>query len=214
MRAGSCSRSLLRHCCSASMVRSIAASLSRPVIDSPSPSRTMRVKPSSTRKPLLVRAGDQQAAIVGAKVERRINGAARPARGGFGAAGVRLSAALPGRTAPPLAAPSGTAAPSRHCPRLARCGRLRRRTDRNRSLCSLRPARSPNWPSRWRPGAGLFSVADEVDARPRQAQRAARAHEPHASCNRRAAAMQCRAGRRTGRRATDLRRPCWGIVQR
>jgi hypothetical protein len=32
------------------MVRSMAASLSRPVVESPSPSRTMRVKPSSTRK--------------------------------------------------------------------------------------------------------------------------------------------------------------------
>ena len=50
MRVGSCSRSLLRHRRSASMVRSIAASDSRPVADRPSPSRTMRVKPSSTRK--------------------------------------------------------------------------------------------------------------------------------------------------------------------
>jgi hypothetical protein len=55
---------------SASTARSIAGSPSRPDADSPSPSLTMREKASMTRNCPGRWYGDQQAAIVGAEVER------------------------------------------------------------------------------------------------------------------------------------------------
>ena len=52
--------------------RSIASCAERPVCARPSPSRTTREKASMTVKPLVGRARDQQAAIVGAEVDRAI----------------------------------------------------------------------------------------------------------------------------------------------
>ena len=57
---------------SAAMVRSMAASDRRPVLATPSPSRTMREKESTTRKSSRRRGpGDQKPAIVGAEIEHR-----------------------------------------------------------------------------------------------------------------------------------------------
>ena len=56
--------------CSAASARSIAAGLSWPVRCSPSPSRTMRLKLSSTRNPSPRGRRHQHAAVVGAEVER------------------------------------------------------------------------------------------------------------------------------------------------
>ena len=53
------------------MVRAIAASDSTPMAASPSPSRTMRENASMTRNPSPAGRGDQQAAIIGAEIERR-----------------------------------------------------------------------------------------------------------------------------------------------
>ena len=68
---------------SAPTARSIASSLSRPVWASPSPSRTTRLKASMTTKFSSGGPGDQQAAVVGAEVDRGIGlargRAARPA---------------------------------------------------------------------------------------------------------------------------------------
>ena len=58
---------------SAETARSMALSESRPVAASPSPSRTMRLKLSTTRNAAAMRRrGDQQAAIVGSEVERGV----------------------------------------------------------------------------------------------------------------------------------------------
>ena len=74
-RAAPCGwRSLSAQTFSASTARSIAASLSRPVAESPSPSRTMRENASTTRNcPGRAGNGDQQPAIVGAEVERGVD---------------------------------------------------------------------------------------------------------------------------------------------
>ena len=65
------------------MVRSIAAALSRPVRDRPSPSLTMREKESMTRNPPpspAAGARDQQPAIIGAEIERGVNAVLDQAR--------------------------------------------------------------------------------------------------------------------------------------
>ena len=66
---------------SAPTARSIASSLSRPVWASPSPSRTTRLKASMTTKFSSAGPGDQQAAVVGAEVDRGIGLAAGLRRG-------------------------------------------------------------------------------------------------------------------------------------
>ena len=67
--------------------RDRAASLNRPEVDTPSPSRMMRENASTTRKPVAGRPRDQKPAIVGAEVERRVGRRRRdrrtpPSRGG------------------------------------------------------------------------------------------------------------------------------------
>ena len=52
------------------MVRSIACSESRPDWATPSPSRTIREKASTTRKPLPLGPRDKEPAVVRAEVER------------------------------------------------------------------------------------------------------------------------------------------------
>ena len=80
IRAGSCSRSLLRQWRSASIVRSIAASRQPPGLRQALAEPDDAGKAVEHAKAVLVRAGDQQAAVVGAEVERRIERPARPAR--------------------------------------------------------------------------------------------------------------------------------------
>ena len=75
------------------MARSIAASLMQPVAEMPSPSRMIRENESTTRNPSPDRTGDQEAAIVGAEIERGIDAGSR---------GRRLK---PPRTAPAAADP-------------------------------------------------------------------------------------------------------------
>ena len=54
----------------ADRARSMAPSESRPLASTPSPRRTMREKASTMRKPRAVGRGDQQAAVVGAEIDR------------------------------------------------------------------------------------------------------------------------------------------------
>ena len=70
-------RSWPRRPCSASSVRSMAGSDSRPLAETPSPSRMMREKASITLKPRRDGPGDQQPAVVGAEIE---GGVCRPGR--------------------------------------------------------------------------------------------------------------------------------------
>jgi len=65
-------RILSRQIASAETARAIAASLMRPEVDTPSPRRMMRENASTTRKLVAGRAGNQEPAIVGAEIKRRI----------------------------------------------------------------------------------------------------------------------------------------------
>ena len=76
-RTTRCRSILAAHTFSASMVRSIAASESRPLADTPSPRRMMREKASMTLKPRRDGRRHQQPAIVGAEIERGIGGFGR-----------------------------------------------------------------------------------------------------------------------------------------
>ena len=136
IRAGSCSRSLLRQWRSASIVRSIAASLSRPVVRQPLAQPDDAGKAVEHAEAVLVRPGDQQAAVVGAEVERRIERPARPARRRLGPRG---------SASPRAAAAAARSIRLRLSTRL-RDGALRRRGGGPIGIghsLDLRPARSP-----------------------------------------------------------------------
>ena len=98
---------LSRQTSSAETARSIAASLIRREAATPSPRRMIRENASTTRKPVRGRTRDQEAAIVGAEIERRV--------GSLGMLGFEILSVIPpqavtphaiGRPAMPARSPS------------------------------------------------------------------------------------------------------------